>query len=87
VVVLVRGEIAAEFQRGQGPRPFDREALIAATEGLDAREASAAEPDRGSSSAGATTPPHEASNRLNPEPLNEASARPHEGSDRKDDGA
>ncbi|HZP54391.1 sugar ABC transporter ATP-binding protein [Actinocrinis sp.] len=87
VVVLVRGEIAAEFQRGQGPQPFDREALIAATEGLDAREASAAQPHGGGTDTVATAPPHEAPNRLNPEPLNEASARPHEGSDRKDDGA
>jgi ABC-type multidrug transport system ATPase subunit len=36
IVVLVRGRVAAEFHRdGPDGRPFDREALIAATEGLD----------------------------------------------------
>jgi len=37
VVVLVRGRVAARFRRAGGSgAPFDREALIAATEGLDA---------------------------------------------------
>jgi simple sugar transport system ATP-binding protein len=37
VVVLVRGRVAAEFERDRsGGAPYDREALIAATEGLDA---------------------------------------------------
>jgi simple sugar transport system ATP-binding protein len=37
VVVLVRGRVVAEFQRSEGTgQPFDRAALIAATEGLSA---------------------------------------------------
>src|SRR5581483_10777231 len=87
VVVLVRGAVAAEFQRAQGPRPFDREALIAATEGLDAQQAAAAQPDGGGAGTAAAAPPHEPPERLNPARLDEATARPREGSDRKDDGA
>lgn len=83
VVVLVRGEVAAEFRRAQGAQPFDRESLIAATEGLNAREASAAEPDGGAGVAAAVQPSE------TPERLSKAEApvRPHEGSDRKDDKA
>ena len=39
VVVLVRGRVAAEFLRDpQAAAPFDREALIAATEGMDTQQ-------------------------------------------------
>jgi simple sugar transport system ATP-binding protein len=53
VVVLVRGTVAAEFQRAQGAQPFDREALIAAIEGLGTQD----------SDTGAAQARHEATDR------------------------
>jgi simple sugar transport system ATP-binding protein len=53
VVVLVRGRVAAEFRRGQGSRPFDREALIAATEGLRVEGPDAQDEDAGELAGGA----------------------------------
>lgn len=56
VVVLVRGRVAAEFRRAQGSgAPFDRESLIAATEGLSG-DAGETDSDTDSADSDSATP-------------------------------
>lgn len=76
VVVLVRGKVAAEFRRAAGPRPFDREALIAATEGLGTQGTDAADADAAERNGAGTAE------------RGTGTVRAHEATDhRKDDGA
>lgn len=77
VVVLVRGKVAAQFQRGPGSRPFDREALIAATEGLRIESAAVDATDSDGSDAGEIVGGGAV----------HTQAQAHKATDRKDDGA
>jgi len=80
VVVLVRGKVAAEFPRAAGSQPFDREALIAATEGLRTQGADPADADTADADAA------ERSGAGTAERVT-GTVRAHEATDRKDDGA